>query len=108
MLATSAYWASAAATLPLQYAILVNSCFPTSDPAVSEALAIWKTISRAEEPVAPGNCFQKVWDNTVISKIYDDLLSRCNNNIDKARLKAAGAALGGDWLNATPRSPTVG
>ena len=36
--------------------------------------------------------------------IYEDLLSRCNNNIDRARLKAAGAAHSGDWLNATPIS----
>ena len=61
-----------------------------SDLAVNEALAIWKSLSRAEELVAPGNCFQKVWDNTVTSEIYENLIS--NNNIDKARLKAAGAA----------------
>ena len=38
----------------------------------------------------------KVWDNTVTSKIYEDLPSHCNNNIDRARLKAAGAAHAGD------------
>ena len=48
-----------------------------------------------------------MWDNTVISKIYEDLQSRRNNNIDKARLKAAGAAHAGDWLNATP-NPSLG
>ena len=53
MLASSAYLASAAATLPLQKAILANSCSTTLDPAVSKALAIWKTLPRAEEPVAP-------------------------------------------------------
>ena len=94
----SSHFASAASTLPLQNAILANSCSTTSDPAVSEALDIWKTL----EPVAPGNCFRKVWDNTVTSKIYEDLLSQRNNNIDKARLKATGAAHAGDWLNATP------
>ena len=107
MLASSAYLASAATTLPLQNAILTNSFSTTSDSAVSEALAIWKTLSRSKEPVAPGNCFQKVWDNTVTSKIYEDLLSRWNNNIDKARLKAAGAAHAGDWLNGTP-IPSLG
>ena len=107
MMASSAYFTSAAATLPLQNAILANSCSTTSDPAVSKALAIGKTLSRAEEPVAPGNCFQKVWDNTVTSKIYEDLLNRCNNNIDKARLKAAGAANAENWLNATP-IPSLG
>ena len=92
MLASSAYLASAAATLSLQNAILAKSCCTISDPAVSEALAIWNTLSQAEEPVAPGNCFQKMWDNNVTSVIYEDLLSRCNNTIDRARLKAAGAA----------------
>ena len=96
MLASSAYLASAAATLPLQNAILANSCSTTSVPAVSEALAIWKNLSRAEEPVAPGSCFQKVRNNIVTLEIYKKLSSRCNNNIDKARLKAVGAAHAGD------------
>ena len=41
MLASSAYLASAAATLRLQNAILANSCCPNPDPAVGEALIIW-------------------------------------------------------------------
>ena len=45
MLASSAYLASAAATLRLQNAILVNSCCLNPDPAVGEALIIWKTQS---------------------------------------------------------------
>ena len=97
----SAYFASAAAKLPLQNVILANSCSTTSDPAVSKALAIWKTLSRAEEPVTPGSCFEKVWDNIVTSEIVEELLSGCNKNIDKARIKTAGAAHAGDWLNAT-------
>ena len=101
ILASSAYLASAAATPYLQTAILANSCSTTSDPAVNEALTIWKTLSQAEEPVAPGNCFQKVSDNTATSTIYEDLLRRWNNNIDKARLKAAGAANADDWRYAT-------
>ena len=46
---------------------------------------------------------------TILShkKIYEELLSRYNNNVDKARLKAAGAAHAGDWLNATP-IPSLG
>ena len=45
-----------------------------------------------------------MWDNNVTTVIYEDLLSRCNNNIDRARLKAASADHSGDWLNATPIS----
>ena len=37
----------------------------------------------------------------------EDLLSQCNNNMDKAILKAADAAHAGDWLNATP-IPSLG
>ena len=39
--------------------------------------------------------------------MYEDLLNRCNNIIGKTRLKAAGAAHAGDWLNATP-IPSLG
>ena len=46
MLSSSAYLSSATAKLSLQNAMLANSCSTTSDPAVSEALAIWKTLSR--------------------------------------------------------------
>ena len=51
MLAFSAYSDSAAATLPRQNVILANSCSTTSESAISETLAIWKTLSRTEEPV---------------------------------------------------------
>ena len=40
MLASSAYFASAAAMLRLQNAILANSCFRNPDSAVGEALII--------------------------------------------------------------------
>ena len=87
ILVYSAYLASAAAMPPLQNGILANSCFTTSDPAVNDALVIWKTLSRVDEPVAPG----KVCDNIVTSEIYEDLMI--------SRLKAASAAHAGDWLN---------
>ena len=38
------------------------------------------------------------------SSAVDNLASRCNNKIDKARLKAAVAHHSGDWLNAIPIS----
>ena len=100
MLATSASLASAAATLRPQNAILANSCFRNPDPAVGEALIIWKTQSHTEEPVSPADQYQKVWDNIVASSAVGNLVSRCNNKIDKARLKAAAAPHSGDWLNA--------
>ena len=38
------------------------------------------------------------------SSAVDNLVSHCNNKIDKARLKAAAAPHSGDWLNAIPIS----
>ena len=45
---------------------------------------------------------QKAWDNILASSAVDNLVSRCNNKINKARLKAAAAPHSGDWLNAIP------
>ena len=104
MLSSSAYLASAAATLRLQNAILANSCFRNPDLAVGEALIIWKTQSHTEEPASPADQYQNVWDNIVASSAVDNLVSRCNNKIDEARLKAAVAPHSGDWLNAIPIS----
>ena len=44
MLASSAYLASAAATLRLQNAIRANSCFRSQDPAVDEALTTFSRL----------------------------------------------------------------
>ena len=96
MLASSAYLASAAATLRLQNANLANSCCPNPDTAVGEALIICKTQSHILEPASPADQYEKVWDNIVASNAVDNLVSRCNNKIDKARLKAAGAPHSGD------------
>ena len=104
MLASSAYLASAAATLRLQNAILANSCCLSRDPAVDEALIIWKTQSHTVEPASPAYQYQKAWNNIVASSAVDNLASRCNNKIDNARLKAAVAPHSGDWLNAIPIS----
>ena len=92
MLASSTYLASAAATLRLQNAILANSCCLNPDPAVGEALIIWKTQSHTVEPASPAGQYQKVWDNSGfkrnrqpcesctsfwrLAKCYTDLISR--------------------------------
>ena len=104
MLASSAYLDSVAATFRLQNAILANSCCLNPDPAVGEALIIWKTQSLTVEPASPADQYQKAWDNIVASSAVDNLASRCNNKINKARLKAADAPHSGDWLNAIPIS----
>ena len=104
MLESSAYLASVAATLRLQNATLANSCCPNPDPAVGEALIIWKTQSHTVEPASPADQYQKAWNNIVASSAVDNLASLCNNKIDKARLKAAVAPHFGDWLNAIPIS----
>ena len=75
ILTSSAYLALVAATFPLRMPF-----WQTHAPQlqIQQCLAIWKTLSRAEEPVTPENCFQKY--NTIqYNTIQLDLLRAiCN------------------------------
>ena len=108
MLASSAYLASAAATLHLQNAILMQ----THAPQLQIQQSVRLLPSGRHYPEQKNRLLQETASRksgTILlhKKIYEDLLSRCNNNLDKARLKATGAAQAEDWLNATP-VPSLG
>ena len=77
MLAPSAFLASAAATLPLQEAILAPSIQSsnTEDHAVTEALETWHTMTDAAEPADASRRVQRAWDEQIADSLSADALS---------------------------------
>ena len=82
MLASSAFLASAAFTLPLQNAILPPPLANVDDLDKSADLSSWKFLSHAEAPTELSRGIQKKWDGPVASVAQSDLLSRAESSID--------------------------
>jgi hypothetical protein len=99
MLAPSAFLASAAATLPLQDAILAPSIESneTEDLAVTEALNMWHSMTDAAEPVDICRHIQRAWDEQIVDTDLQHLLATQSAPIDQARLRAVSAPHAGDW-----------
>ena len=103
MLASSAFLASAAATLPLQNGILSKSVQDEEDPAMRSTILVWKKISHSSIPANALKHIQKAWDSPVTVTVYQKLLAdSCNTPIDAARLRAVASKHAGDWLHAAP------
>ena len=102
MLAHSAYLASAAATLLLQNAILNDPSPTIHDSYAREAVDARKAMAKRDVEEEPVTGFQRIWDLRVAAAVHQDLLLRCVNEVDVARMKAAGAPHADDWLNAPP------
>ena len=77
MLAPSAFLASAAATLPLQEAILSSSLAGVDDKAVSIAKSSWLNMSNTIEPLDSLKDIQRAWDIPVTTATYNTLLAAC-------------------------------
>ena len=107
MLAPSTFLASAAATLPLQEAILSLSLAGVDDKAVSIAKASWLNMSNTIEPLDSLKYIQRVWDSPVTTDTYNTLLTACTTAVDQARPKAMVSPHAGDWLHA-PSLTAVG
>ena len=105
MLASSAFLASAAATLPLQDAIHARSFHSGEDPAMRSAILVWTKISQSTIPANALQHVQKAWDSPVTASVYQKLLADPHNTpIDAARLRAVASEHAGDWLHAAPGS----
>ena len=103
MLASSAFLASAAATLPLQNAILSESIKAAEDPAVSLATTTWTSLTQNSIPVEAMRHTQKAWNTPVAATVYQKILADDTNTATAiARLKAAAILQAGDWLHAPP------
>jgi hypothetical protein len=102
MLASSAFLASAAGTLPLQSHILRNTLAVVEDTSMS--LKHWLSVSgMSDEASLPvGN--QRAWDSVVVNHSFQTLLNTQTDKYHSARLLAAKAAHSGDWLHAVPIS----
>ena len=70
MLASSAFLASAAATLPLQDAILARSVHGEEDQAMRSAILEWTKISQSTIPANALKHVQKPWDSPVTASVY--------------------------------------
>ena len=89
MLASSAVLTSAAATLPLQDAILSKFVHGEEDPAVRSAILVWTKISQSTIPANALKHVQKAWDSPVTASVYQKLLAGPHNTpIGAARLRA--------------------
>ena len=103
MLASSAFLASAAATLPLQNAILSEPIKAAEDPGVSSATTTWTSLTQSSIPVEATRQIQKAWDTPGEATVYQKILvDDTNTATDIARLKAAATLHAGDWLHASP------
>ena len=101
MLASSALLASAAATLPLQNAILSEPSKAAEDPGVSSATTTWTSLTQI--PSEATIHIQKAWNTPVAATVYQKVLADdTNTTTDILRLKAAATIHAGDWLHAPP------
>ena len=102
MLASSAFLASAAGTLPLQSQILRNTQAAEGD--TSTASKHWLSISGLPSDASVPAGSQRILDAIVVNHVYQTQLKNETNPYHRARLLAAAAAHSGDWLHAVPIS----
>ena len=104
-LASSAFLASAAGTLPLQSLILRNSvAIDAIDADIDLVREHWRSLAGLSDVDCQPVGSQRVLDSTVVKHLYQSLSERQPSRYHKARLLAAAADHSGDWLHAIPIS----
>ena len=95
------FWASAAATLELQDAILAEVVLDDDEfrPLV---MSRWCALFNSEPLLDNAACSQRCWDAAAIIQGKTTLMNHTSGPIDKARLFAVSAPHAGDWLMAMP------
>ena len=88
MLSPSAFLASAAATLPLQEAILSALVAGADDTAVSNIKTMWSCLAKTTETSDLSKHIQRAWDAPVTNAAYNVLISTSQSPVDLAKLKA--------------------
>jgi len=105
-LASSVSLASAASTLSLQTLILWRTQVNELD--TSQSLMNWRSLSKETlEMTQPRDSRQRAWDEAVINQSFKSLLVTQSEPYHRARLLAASAAHGGDWLSTMSISACV-
>ena len=109
MLAPSAFLASAAGAENIISSMLPQRLQNVTDPAVEDALAVWKSKIGQSSLPPDSSCsrFQKAWDQPCCQWLAADLLSKAQSQADKARLLACSEGASGAWLKAVPLA-TIG
>ena len=87
MLTPSAFLASAAATLPLQEAILSASLAGVDDSALTNAKTAWTSHANTSDPSDAVKHIQRAWNVHITMAVYNSLLQTCSSPIDQARLR---------------------
>ena len=101
LLAPSPFLASAAATLPIQTALLPVNCLPRDGFAEGVA-GIWSAKYNCPTPNAGRAVKQRSWDEASIQHALQCLSGSCSDDTSRARLLASQAPQSGAWLNAMP------
>ncbi|HSN23902.1 MAG TPA: reverse transcriptase domain-containing protein, partial [Methylomicrobium sp.] len=101
-LASSAFLASAASTLPLQSLILGRSEADKED--MSQSIDNWKKLSGMVDVNLLPETKQKSLDTAVATHEFNNLVETHSGHYHRARLIAAAAPHSGDWLHALPIS----
>ena len=101
-LASSAFLASAAGTLPLQTLILRNGSASNDD--ITHASNHWHSVAGLAISDSPPVGGQRVLDSIVVGHTFETLCNKQSTQYHKARLLAAAADHSGDWLHAIPIS----
>ena len=103
-LATSAFLASADGAAVLMMQLLPAELASTPYPERDSALSTWKIDLPEETPLPSDTKRQKSWDEPKVQLLFDTLLARCEDQVSRVRLLAAGTRESGAWLNAPPIS----
>jgi hypothetical protein len=99
-LASSAFPASAADTLPLQSLVLRRSKIDNED--ITNSANHWKSPSGSDELILSPEIKQRLLDSTVANNTYNILFEAQNNIYHRVRLLAPADPRSGDWLHAMP------
>ena len=101
LLATSAFLASAAATLDIQDQILAG-CPSADDSYISEFTDQWTSLSKVPALQPPFSFKQSAWDEPLLQADKSFLWNSTLDQLSLARLNAVAAQHSGDWLHALP------
>jgi hypothetical protein len=82
----------------------LHSVSSSSDPVYVAACLEWQTRCNAAVPEPARAGVQKAWDEPVVSRKREEVMSAAQNQAGRARLIAAAAPHSGDFLHAVPCS----
>jgi len=101
-IAPSAYLASASGSASLVSSILPPRLQAVMNPWECQAVSAWVALGGSTLPSGSSAGSQRLWDQEIVTKTFDQLLSMAPDDYTRARLLAVSSPHAGDWLNAPP------